>query len=452
FFILHKSSKKNAFILCVLLMIGAFLPILPVTIHNYKASGEFILLTANTGINFYYGANKDAAPTFTRRESVSDSIEEEEQKAREKAETAMGRKLSPKEVSSYWMKRGFDEITGNFGKWFSYEISKLYWSINTYEIPNNYNLSFEKRNVPTLKLFFVPFGVISLLGLLGIIIAPKKDHKVLLLLFYLLSLFIGLMTFTVVGRFRIPLTVILAGFAGYGITEYISLLKNRNYNIEASKKYLAATIAVIILAIPTLIPYRQSTNPASTYYTLGILAFREGKYEQAIEYQRSAISTYPSYTEAYNNIASCYKKMGDLDKALENYEKASEFNPDYAESRFNAGLVYMEKEDYPNAIKKFNQALEINPKYIKAKVNLSFALFRNGSKNEAIKISNELIQMDPENAVNHYNLGLMLSQTGDYEGARKHFQTAIDLDENYEDAKSALVKLNKKKPENIPAN
>ena len=451
FFILHKSSLKPAFILCVLLLIGIALPVSPVTIHNYKASGEFILLTANTGINFYYGANKDAAPTFTRRESVSDSIEQEEEKAREKAETAMGRELSPKEISSYWMKRGFDEITGDFGKWFSYEINKLYWSINTYEIANNYNLPFEKRSVPILKVFFIPFGVMSLLGFLGIVIAPKKDHKVLLLLFYLLSLFIGLMAFTVVSRFRIPLTIILSGFAGYGIIEYISLLKARNFNIEASKKYLLATIVIVVLAFPTLYPYRKNTNPASTYHTLGILAFREGKYEKAIEYQRLAIRTYPPYADAYNNIGSCYKSMGDLDKAIENYDLASDSNPKYAESRFNAGLVYTQKEDFPNAIKKFEKAIEINPKYIKAKAYLAFALFNSGRQNEAIVISKELVQLFPENAVYHHDLGLMQSLVGDLENARKHFQIAIDLDENYEGAKSALKKLNKKKPENIPA-
>jgi len=438
---LQSWLGHSPFLQCVLLLIGVLIPILPVTIHNYNASGEFIPLTCNTGINFYYGANKDAAPTFTRRESISDSIEKEEEKAKEIAELAEKRELGPKEVSAYWMKRGFAEITGDFPRWLSYEINKLYWLINTYEIPNNYNLPFEKKHVPSLLLFFVPFGLISLLGLVGIVLANKKDSRIILLLFYLASLFIGLMIFTVVSRFRIPLTAVLVGFAGFGVVEYLKALKNRNYDLHSSKRYLAATLVIVIFAIPTLYPYRKTTNQASTYYTLGILAFRDGEYKQAIKYQELALQTYPIYADAYNNMGSCYKQLGDLDKAIEMYDKASEVNPKYSASRFNAGLVYMERKEFQPAIVKFRDAIAINPRYFKAKMNLSFALFRSGKTVEAIGEMKELVEMNPDNAQNHYNLGLMLTQVRKNDEAIKQFEIAVELDGDYQEAKDALRKM-----------
>jgi Tfp pilus assembly protein PilF len=442
YFIHHMQKRgQSPFLQCVLLLIGVLIPILPVTIHNYNASGEFIPLTCNTGINFYYGANKDAAPTFTRRESISDSIEKEEEKAREIAELAEERELGPKEVSAYWMKRGFAEITDDFPRWLSYEINKLYWLINTYEIPNNYNLPFEKKHVPSLLLLVVPFGLISLLGLVGIVLANKKDSRIILLLFYLASLFIGLMIFTVVSRFRIPLTAVLVGFAGFGVIEYLKALKNRNHDLQSSKRYLAATLVIVILAIPTLVPYRKATNPSSTYYTLGILAFREGEYKQAIKYQELALQTYPIYADAYNNMGSCYKKLGDLDKAIEMYDKASDANPKYSESRFNAGLVYMEREELEPAIEKFRDAIAINPRYFKAKMNLSFALFRSGKTSEAIDEMKELVAMNPDNAQHHYNLGLMLTQVRKNDEAIKQFEIAVELDGDYQEAKDALRKM-----------
>lgn len=447
FFIHHKPFAKQALIASVLLVIGVALPILPVTMHNYNASGEFILLTSNTGINFYYGANKDAAPTFTRRESISDSIEKEEEKSREIAEEAEGRELSLKEISAYWMKRGFAEITNDFPKWLSYEINKLYWIVNTYEIPNNYNLPFEKKHVKPLVLLIIPFGFISLFSLLGMVLASKKDSRIILLLFYLASLFAGLMIFTVVSRFRIPLTVVLVGFAAFGIVEFFRILKNRSVDINSSKAFLASTLILIILAFPTLVPYRKATNPSSTYYTLGILAYREKRYEEAIKYQELALKTYPIYTEAFNSMGSCYKEMGDLDKAIEMYGKASETNPKYAASRFNAGLIHMEKKDYQSAIILFREALSIDTKYIKAKMNLSFALFRYGKVTDAIEIMNELIQMDPTTALHHYNLGLMLSQSGKYNEAMKQFEITLELDSNYQAASDALEKIKSAKKE-----
>lgn len=441
FFILFKPAYKVALLSSILLVVGLLIPIAPVTLHNYNASGDFILLTSNTGVNFYYGANMDAAPTFTRRTAISDSIENEQVKAKEIAEKELGRELSPKGVSDFWMAKGFDAIRQDVPKWLLYEAKKFYWILNSYEIANNYNIQFEGKQVPSLRIFFIPFGLICLFGIVGIWLARGKNIKVLLLNFYLLSVFLGLMIFTVVGRFRVPLTVVLVSFAGYGILEYLGLMKKRNIDLQSSKKYLAATIIIILLAVPTMVPYRKASNPASSYHTLGILAFREGDYEQAIKYQELALQTFPQYTEAYNNLGSCYRFTGDYDKALEMYNKASEMNPNYPESRVNAGLIYLEKKEYLKSIEKFQQALAIRPDYPKAKMNMAFAIYYSGDVNRAIQIMKELIEAEPTDPAHNFNLGEMLRGIQDNEGAKAQYEIALSKDPNYQDARTALGKL-----------
>jgi tetratricopeptide (TPR) repeat protein len=284
--------------------------------------------------------------------------------------------------------------------------------------------------------------LIFLLGCIGIGLVPKRDPKVLLLLFYMGVIFAGLIIFTVVGRFRLPLTIVLVMFAGYGLMEYIDIMRRRNYDISASRRYLAATLAIILLAAPTLIPYRSKTNPASTYHNLGVVEYRKGNYDKAIEYHELAVKAYPKYPEAYNDMGSCYLKLGNKEKALEMYTKADESSATYAESRYNAGLIYMKRKDYPNAIKKFEEALEIRPDYIKAKMQLSFAFFYTERIDEAISLTRELISLEPVNATHHYNLGAMLKAKKQYEEAKAEFEEALKLNPGYEEAKKELQKFN----------
>lgn len=439
-FMLFKPKHNLAIITAIVLLVGVTIPIAPVTIHNYKASGDFILLTYNTGINFYYGSDPESAPTFTRRGAIGDSIETEEASAKKIAEKDMGRELSPSEISSYWMKRGFQQVKKDFFGWLGYQLKKIYWAINTYEIANNYNMHFEISYTPILKLLFVPYGLIVLLSSLGFIFVNKRDPYVQLLLFYAAAIFAGLIIFTVVGRFRLMLTVVLSMFAGYGVFEYIDILRKRHYDLDSSRRYLAATLTLVILAVPTLIPYRKTTNPASTYHNLGVIEFRKGNYEKALEYHQLALKTYPNYTEAYNDMGSCYLRLNNYDKALEMYAKADECSPTYAESRFNAGLVYMRKKDYVNAKRKFEEALRIRPDYIKAKDNLAQTLFYLGDYENAIKHMRELVSVDPSNPIHHFNLGAMLKNTGKLEEAKAEFEEALKLNPNYEEAKRELAK------------
>lgn len=105
------------------------------------------------------------------------------------------------------------------------------------------------------------------------------------------------------------------------------------------------------------------------------------KYKQAITwYERwlpkaKAINIY-NYTYAYENLANCYREMGDLDKALNILLKAHSFDAKYFEE---IASLYYEKGDISNAIvwyKKF---------YKKAKYDIPDEGFINGNKINFIK-------------------------------------------------------------------
>ena len=77
-----------------------------------SVGGGFYLTTSQFGPNFYIGNNPHADGTYLSLRFGRGAPEFERQDATELAERALGRTLSPAEVSSYWTDRALDFITG----------------------------------------------------------------------------------------------------------------------------------------------------------------------------------------------------------------------------------------------------------------------------------------------------------------------------------------------------
>ena len=78
---------------------------LPVVARNYSVDGGFYLTTSQFGSNFYIGNNPNADGTYASIRFGRGAPEFERLDAKEVAEEAVGRALSPSEVSSFWTGR-----------------------------------------------------------------------------------------------------------------------------------------------------------------------------------------------------------------------------------------------------------------------------------------------------------------------------------------------------------
>ena len=96
---------------------GLAMVLLPVAGRNYAVGGGFYLTTAQFGPNFYIGNNAQSDGTYASLRPGRGAPEYERQDATDLAEIAMGRRLSPAEVSSYWTDRALDFITTRPGRW-----------------------------------------------------------------------------------------------------------------------------------------------------------------------------------------------------------------------------------------------------------------------------------------------------------------------------------------------
>ena len=84
--------------------------------RNYAVGGGFYLTTSQFGPNFFIGNNPRSDGTYMSLRFGRGAPEYERQDATELAEHALGRPLTPAEVSSYWTDRALDFITDAAGR------------------------------------------------------------------------------------------------------------------------------------------------------------------------------------------------------------------------------------------------------------------------------------------------------------------------------------------------
>jgi hypothetical protein len=88
-------------------VLGLAIVLLPVAVRNYAVSGGFYITTSQAGPNFYIGNNPKADGSYMSLRYGRGAPEFERQDATELAEHALGRTLTPGEVSGYWTDKAF---------------------------------------------------------------------------------------------------------------------------------------------------------------------------------------------------------------------------------------------------------------------------------------------------------------------------------------------------------
>ena len=93
-----------------LVIIGAALPVLPVTLRNYLIGGEFISIASNGGVNFYIGNNSLANGIRAVVPGTRTTWKGGYEDTHNIPEMELGKKLKEAEISDYWYRKSFQWI------------------------------------------------------------------------------------------------------------------------------------------------------------------------------------------------------------------------------------------------------------------------------------------------------------------------------------------------------
>jgi len=405
---------------------GVALVLTPVAVRNAYVGGGFYVTTSQAGPNFYIGNNPRADGTYQSLRFGRGAPEYERQDATELAEHALGRTLTPAEVSSYWSSRAFDFITSQPIAWLELTTRKVALLVNAAEaVDTESQSSHAEWSLPLRLLGIVGhFGLLVPLACFGIVATWSSRSRLWLLYAMTAAYAASVVAFYVFARYRFPLVPFLVLFAAAGLAALPDVIRTRV--VPGGMKAIAAiAVAAVIANWPLL---NEAWMQAVTENNLGVALQGERRFDDATTHYRRAIAFRSDYAPAYSNLGTALRAQGRQDEAVHAYEQALKLQPDFAGAHYNLANLLLDAGNPAAAATEFRRALESEPASAEVHSNLGIALAATGHGDEAILEFRRAIALDPRAAKAHRNLGDALSASGAQEEAIASLRRAAELE------------------------
>jgi tetratricopeptide (TPR) repeat protein len=122
---------------------------------------------------------------------------------------------------------------------------------------------------------------------------------------------------------------------------------------------------------------------------------------EAVQRLHKAISIYPSFPVAYNNLGVLYSRLGDAVREREALQKAISLNDHFALAYVNLGRMNIEAGDFPAAETALGKASRFDPSDPMALILLSWAEFNERRFDEAVATSRKAHALERPHAFVH---------------------------------------------------
>ncbi|HWS89579.1 MAG TPA: tetratricopeptide repeat protein [Pyrinomonadaceae bacterium] len=173
---------------------------------------------------------------------------------------------------------------------------------------------------------------------------------------------------------------------------------------------------------------QQSVPPAAKkQYELGLKSVGKGDFAEAAARFEAALSVYPDYLAARNDLGAQYLKLKRLDEAEKQFRTVLERDGKNFNAKYNLGLVHVERRDYAGAIAQLNQAIALDTTRPVARLWLGFALLKMGdvagAERELVK---SLVMGGAECAAANYHLARINLGRGDTAEATRYLGVYLE--------------------------
>lgn len=366
-----------------LLLFGLALALAPVALRNGVVGGAFLPTTFQGGANLYIGNHAEADGAYRPIVSGRQIPELERREQVRLAEAASGRKLTPAEVSSYWMGRALEWATADPGAFFRLQWRKLgmFWS--WYEWPDAVDYYYVKTLSPVLRFPLIEFGAITLLAVLGLWLVRHRLGTFAPALLFVLGWTVSTVIFFLFSRYRLPVVPPLMLLAAVPIAELAGALERRWVKpVAGVGASVAATIGLaffcfLAIAVPSLVGF--SARMDLVHHNLALLAEEDDRPLDARAHYLSALASDPNNFLACLNLGNLAAAARDWQTALRFYLKAAAIKPDSDDAQCNLGGVYLALGRLEEAEAHLGRALTLNPTNALALHNKALLRARQGA-------------------------------------------------------------------------
>ncbi|MDH5510925.1 MAG: tetratricopeptide repeat protein [Nitrospinota bacterium] len=356
--------------------------------RNKAAAGEWVFLNSQSGRLLYASNNPEnltgryMVPSFSRK-----GPEQMDRDFHAEAERRLGRKLTAREVSSYWTGETIKFICASPAEAAFAVYNKLKGTIGSFEIPINRSLKSNERFSYIAQAPAPNFAFALALGLPGLLVGLQIRRQVWWLIPAMGTILFTVTLFYTCSRFRLPMVPFLLVGAGISATLLAGWAREGKWLPMAAM--LASSLAIGAVSMSV-----------------------EGR-----EYRAD---------EKYF-LAKAYISVGDLANGAAVAMEASREYP--GESRFLVllGMAALSSNDLPAAIRINREALRLDPENGDAMNNLGLALSASGEHDEAVRWLTKAFSVN-QAPMSLLGLAVALEKKGDGAAALEVYRRFVALE------------------------
>ncbi len=373
-----ENRRGSAVARALLGMAAALLIISPATLHNIICHGEFIPITAHSGITLRQGNNPDANGNIAAIPGISMRREKMHIDAAEQFQRIYGRDGTWREIDAHYRRAALDYWLNNplatlkllAGKFYFYLTVRNYDDIMSTAIEREVGLADRTVLAPVATPWLFGF---ALVGLLAVLRRPVRNAPEWLLV--LLPLLVVLIFFYS-PRYRMPAVPVMCGLSAYAVAY--------------CRRFRLPTLIVIIpffLPVPLTIYNRikgiDSPERVRGHFLrelseaqsrVGDRRLAAEQYARAESRYSSAIELWDGNVAAHDGLGAVYIRRHRLDDAIRQYKEIVCLQPDDLPSRYRLYNAYCLGRNFHAAAETLRRVTRQAPRDAKSRLALAWLL------------------------------------------------------------------------------
>lgn len=156
---------------------------------------------------------------------------------------------------------------------------------------------------------------------------------------------------------------------------------------------------------------RQDPTHVDAIHMLGMIAYQQGQFPNAIRLINEALRHCPNSAAIYSNLGSVHIAYSQPDAAIAALRKALALDPSMALAYNNLGNALRIKMQELEAVSAYMKCIEINPSFTDAYANLGAIYYKNGNLDLAKEYFSKTIELNPEHASAQHMLAAINGET-----------------------------------------
>lgn len=401
----------------LVLLASTVVPIVPVTVHNARASGALVWISANGGINFYIGNNPDMRRTVALRPGpewrrMNDLPLREaglvHAAARDRWFYARGLRFwrdAPRQALAH---------TGE----------KLLHLLHAHERMRDFDMTYFTRHYSRLlRLPSWNFALLLAAAAVGCVCGRRGTARTVLAIF-LGSYTAAVLAFFVTARYRAPLLPVLAVFAAVGAAWCMGAVRRR-----AARPLLAAAALAAAVGTVSAVDWlgQDDVDEVEAIYRVGTAFQQQGDCARALASFATVLARVPDHDLAAAHAAQCEQRAGRAQAAVDLYERILSAHPDHVEAMVSLGNLAWSHGDSAHAAYYYELAVTTEPTFAPAHAYRGQFLLAHAAASPAVAALTRALALDPSWEALRLDLARAYVAARQPERALRELDTALEV-------------------------